>query len=255
MAGSCRRKPFRSCHLLFFFCHRVKTQIVVDSKFRTARNNDLLQRILVGCQTLDFVMMPGTAFSFATVFIFRQELLHPIVMASQSRFRMASRDDATTIAMLHAASWRIAYRGLLLDEYLDNDLAGERITYWKKKMTILGEKEFVLLAVNDQDDAEGFISVMDEPEKGYSALVDNLHVRPDLKGRGLGRALMQEAARMLEQSGRSNYYLWVLNGNDPAARFYESIGGRADDERTVHFGGKDVKATRYVWSTFDLLVG
>ncbi|MEJ1238248.1 GNAT family N-acetyltransferase [Chryseolinea sp. T2] len=165
--------------------------------------------------------------------------------------RPATADDAMAIARLHAASWIIAYRGLLSDEYLDNDLAGERIAYWSKKIPLLSEREFIILATDGQDHAAGFIAVMDQPEIGYSALVDNLHVRPDLKGQGIGKSLMQQAARVLLNSGRTSYYLWVLNGNDPACRFYESIGGVAADETTVHFGGKDVKATRYVWETFD----
>jgi GNAT superfamily N-acetyltransferase len=165
--------------------------------------------------------------------------------------RPATKDDAIVIAKLHATSWRIAYRGLLSDEYLDNDLAGERIAYWSRKLTTLTEREFILLAMSHEGDIEGFIAVMNQPESGYVALVDNLHVRPDLKGRGIGRALMQAAARQLLVSGRTNYYLWVLNGNEPACRFYESIGGIAGDERIVHFGGRDVKATRFGWMTFE----
>lgn len=167
--------------------------------------------------------------------------------------RIASGTDAGVIAQLHAASWRIAYRGILLDEYLDNDLAGERTAYWTKKMTVLNPSEFVILAEDQQGIAEGFISVMDEPEMGFSALVDNLHVRPDLKGRGIGRLMMRRAADRLTESGRHNYYLWVLNGNEPAAHFYRSIGGVAADEKTVPFGGKQVKATRFVWENFDRL--
>ncbi|HTF19419.1 MAG TPA: GNAT family N-acetyltransferase [Chryseolinea sp.] len=168
--------------------------------------------------------------------------------------RIATNDDAPLIATLHASSWMIAYRGLLSDEYLDNDLAGERFAYWSEKVTTLATGEFILLALDDENKIAGFIAVMDQPQNGYRALVDNLHVRPDLKGRGIGRALMQGAARRLLDSGRSNYYLWVLNGNEPACRFYESIGGLAADETTVHFGGKDVKATRFVWDSFETLL-
>ena len=172
-------------------------------------------------------------------------------MSSKTTFRLASRNDAAVIAQLHAASWMIAYRGILLDAYLDNDLAGERSAYWSKKMTQLNDKEFILLAENGQGVAEGFISIMDEPEAGCSALVDNLHVRPDLKGRGIGKALMQHAARALNDSGRTSYYLWVLHGNDSAMKFYRSVGGVEADEKVVPFGGKDVKATRFVWTSFD----
>jgi len=175
-------------------------------------------------------------------------------MIPETTFRMASTSDAATIGRLHAASWIIAYRGILLDEYLDNDLQGERVTYWTKKMSQLKDNEFIVMAHDPNGVAEGFISIMDEPEQGYVALVDNLHVRPDLKGRGIGRALMQHAARALTTSGRLNYYLWVLDGNTPAAKFYQSIGGSPADGRIVHFGGKDVGATRYVWPDFDTLL-
>ena len=169
--------------------------------------------------------------------------------------RIASASDAHEIAKLHASSWRIAYRGLLTDLYLDNDLAGERSIYWTEKMTCLSPQEFVLIAEDGDGRLEGFIAVMDQPEKTFAALVDNLHVRPDLKGKGIGRMLMQAAARKLLASGRSNYYLWVLNGNDPAARFYESIGGVAGDQKNHLFGGKEVAATRYGWDTFNCVLG
>src|ERR1044071_7204849 len=104
--------------------------------------------------------------------------------------RPATADDTASIANLHAASWIIAYRGLLSDEYLDNDLAGERIAYWSRKVPSLSEREFIIMATDDHDRAAGFIAVMDHPDAGYSALVDNLHVRPDLKGKGIGKSLM-----------------------------------------------------------------
>lgn len=175
-------------------------------------------------------------------------------MSATPILRRATEADAFQIAKLHAASWMVAYRGLLSDAYLDNDLAGERIAYWSKKMKALTDKEFVLVATGREGGLEGFIAVLDQPQAGFVALVDNLHVQPGLKGRGIGRMLMQAAARELLESGRTNYYLWVLNGNEPACRFYESIGGVSADETTVHFGGKDVKATRYGWSSFDVVL-
>jgi GNAT superfamily N-acetyltransferase len=157
--------------------------------------------------------------------------------------------DAPVIAALHAASWRIAYRGLLLDEYLDNDLAGERARHWSEKMANFKNNEFVLLAEIDND-VVGFIAVMDVPDAGYQALVDNLHVVPHLKGYGIGGKLMRAAAKKLLDDGRNNFYLWVLEGNHPAEKFYTSICGRSVDRKQSDFGGKETWATRYVWDDF-----
>lgn len=161
--------------------------------------------------------------------------------------RSATAEDAAAIGKLHAISWRSAYRGLLSDEYLDNDLEGERIRYWSDKMRSLSGKEFVLLA-KEESAIVGFVAVMDKPEKGYDALIDNLHVLPHLKGKGIGGTLMKAAADMLRETGRKSVYLWVLNGNAPAAEFYKTKGGKAADESVDNFGGKMVAATRFVWS-------
>ena len=161
--------------------------------------------------------------------------------------------DAPVIASLHAASWRIAYRGLLLDKYLDTDLAGDRARYWSEKMAHLKGKEFVLVAEIDND-VVGFIAIMDVLDAGYKALVDNLHVVPHLKGYGIGGKLMRAAAKKLLADGRNNFYLWVLEGNHPAEKFYTAISGRPADRKQSDFGGKEVWATRYVWDDFNELL-
>jgi GNAT superfamily N-acetyltransferase len=171
---------------------------------------------------------------------------------SNVRIREATLADAEAISLLHATSWRSAYRGLLSDEYLDNDLFGERRKYWLAKMPVVSEKEFVLIAeVNET--MVGFIAVMDIPEKGYSALVDNLHVIPSLKGSGIGSEMLRHAARRLLASGRNSFYLWVLEGNTDAGKFYLAKGGKSADQHTSEFGGKVVTATRFVWNGFEAL--
>ena len=161
--------------------------------------------------------------------------------------------DVDAVASLHARSWMIAYRGLLSDEYLDNDLEGERKKYWRSKAPAMTAMEFMLVAAL-QDDIVGFITVMDIPQRGLSALVDNLHVRSDLKGLGVGGALMKAAARKLMRSGRHSFYLWVLEGNTAAEKFYISKGGVPEDKIASEFGGKVVNATRFVWRDFDELL-
>ncbi len=47
----------------------------------------------------------------------------------------ASAQDAEAIARLQAQSWRITYRGMLPDEYLDRHVVADRLAYaccWMK---------------------------------------------------------------------------------------------------------------------------
>ena len=46
------------------------------------------------------------------------------------RIRKASRRDLAEIARLHALSWRRSYRGLLSDDYLDNEVDQELQRHW-----------------------------------------------------------------------------------------------------------------------------
>lgn len=161
--------------------------------------------------------------------------------------------DADAIGALHAQSWSTAYRGILSDSYLSNNLDEERKGYWRTKVMTLSAKEFIIVAEHAQGIA-GFAAVMDQPENGYHALLDNLHVRPDLKGRGLGGRLMKAVAAKLQATDRTSFYLWVLKGNVAAEEFYKSKGGMPSDVSSAEFAGKVVDRTRFVWTDLNALI-
>jgi GNAT superfamily N-acetyltransferase len=55
--------------------------------------------------------------------------------------------------------------------------------------------------------------------------VEDLYVRPDFRGRGLGKALLARLAAQAHDDGGFLEWL-VLDWNAPAIRFYESLGAR-----------------------------
>lgn len=122
-------------------------------------------------------------------------------------------------------------------------------------MASLKDQDFVLIA-EQEGNAIGFIAVLDRAEAGIDAFIDNLHVRPDLKGRGIGKKLMKAVAEKLIETNRSSVYLWVLNGNAAAEKFYLSRGAHIADTTTAKFGDAEVSQTRFVWSDLaSLLAG
>ncbi|RAW00980.1 GNAT family N-acetyltransferase [Pseudochryseolinea flava] len=167
--------------------------------------------------------------------------------------RPASILDSDAIALLHCNSWRTTYRGILADEYLDDDLYNERQRYWYAKIQMLKGNEFVLIA-EEETAAVGFIAVLDKPEAACDAFIDNLHVRGDVKGKGIGANLMKAAAEILRATNRHSVYLWVLNGNNAAAEFYKRKGAVVEDSTTVIFGGKEVLQTRFVWRSLEKML-
>jgi GNAT superfamily N-acetyltransferase len=62
--------------------------------------------------------------------------------------------------------------------------------------------------------------------------VEDLFVRPDLRGRGYGTALLAEIARLAVERGCARLEWSVLDWNEPSIAFYRSIGAIAMDEWT-----------------------
>ena len=81
-------------------------------------------------------------------------------------------------------------------------------------------------------------------------MLDNLHVAPTLKRSKIGTSLMTEVARICNaQASHQGLYLWVLEPNENAQRFYKSLGARHTDSNTwFPPGGGQVPKYRYAWS-------
>lgn len=70
--------------------------------------------------------------------------------------------------------------------------------------------------------------------KGRHGLwLEDLFVVPEHRRLGLGRALLQTLATVCVERGWPRFEWWVLDWNEPAHRFYESLGASAEDEWTT----------------------
>ncbi len=63
--------------------------------------------------------------------------------------------------------------------------------------------------------------------------LEDLFVREKCRGCGIGREMLACLARIAENRGCGRLEWAVLDWNEPAIRFYESLGGRSLDEWTV----------------------
>ena len=63
-----------------------------------------------------------------------------------------------------------------------------------------------------------------------SIFLEDLYVTPDLRGNGLGFAMLREVAKYAKEQGFARMDWQALKWNAPAIRFYESIGAESDDE-------------------------
>src|SRR5580658_3477740 len=66
--------------------------------------------------------------------------------------------------------------------------------------------------------------------KGSGIFLEDLFVRETYRGRGIGRAILSEVARIARQEGSYGIRWEVLGWNESAIRFYKSLGAEFFDE-------------------------
>ena len=162
-------------------------------------------------------------------------------------FRPAIASDASAIAAIHTRSWQLHYRGAMTDQYLDHEASAERDHFWAIRLTDHYDKIQTIVAHKDKQ-LTGFCCIEPDihPEDGY--YLDNLHVIPEAKGKGIGKSLMQKSAALLSRErpdGR--IYLWVLAGNTGAIGFYNHLGARQGRTEMLSLAGNKVKALMMWW--------
>ncbi|TAJ79360.1 MAG: GNAT family N-acetyltransferase [Gallionellaceae bacterium] len=169
--------------------------------------------------------------------------------------RVATPSDAPAIAALHAASWRIAYRGALSDEYLAGDIVSERNSVWAERFRSPPHTQHVAVAEVDNQ-LVGFACAYAGNDPRWGALLDNIHVTHALQRQGIGTQLMSSVASWCaKHHSHQGLFLWVLQSNAPAQHFYENLGAvNAGSDIWLPPGGGTVPRFRYAWQNVKLLL-
>jgi GNAT superfamily N-acetyltransferase len=63
--------------------------------------------------------------------------------------------------------------------------------------------------------------------------LEDLFVKPEMRGKGYGRALLVDLAKIARERGCGRMEWAVLDWNDPAIQFYRKLGAKPMDEWTV----------------------
>ena len=162
--------------------------------------------------------------------------------------REATTDDAADIARVHIESSRATYAGLLPEESLSNADYERRKVNWSRTLEDESGSEFVFVA-EAEGRVVGFAS--GGPERGGDAEFDGelytVYLLPEHQRRGLGRRLVLAIAERLVRLGFRLMMLWVFEEN-PACRFYESLGGARVREEMIERGGHPIKKVAYGWA-------
>ena len=64
--------------------------------------------------------------------------------------------------------------------------------------------------------------------------LEDLYVKPQFRGKGYGKALLTELARIAVERGCGRLEWWCLDWNKPSINFYRSMGAVPMDDWTVY---------------------
>lgn len=169
--------------------------------------------------------------------------------------RHATKDDYKAIALLHATNWQHTYRGILSDHYLDNEVAEERIKFWKERLEQPADNQIITVAIMNET-IVGFSCLLLNDDEQYGSMLDNLHVSINAQKTGIGKLLMQDCAKtILAKVSNHKMYLWVFEANQNARAVYEKLG--ATHIETIdhdNWDGTKAKVCRYTWNDASLLL-
>ncbi len=171
-------------------------------------------------------------------------------MRAALRLRPVRAREAGLVLALHLASWRDAYRGVLDPAFLAGPVEEVLGARWREVFARRRHPGAVLLARRGGE-AIGFVAAWLRDRDCY---VDNLHVRPGLRGGGIGRTLLGEAARRLAAAGAESASLTVFAANQGALRFYAALGGQVGPEFIGETFGQMVPEHEVRWPSIEALI-
>jgi len=157
--------------------------------------------------------------------------------------------DCDRVAEIRVRGWQRAYRGIVPQSYLDAMSVPENAERQRTRFLQNNPGVLNLVAVRDGE-VVGWLChgpYREGEVPAEDAELYAIYVHPDRLGAGVGRALIQESIRRCRAAGHPRMYLWVLEENARARRFYERSGFRPDGtQEPFEVDGVEVPEVRYV---------
>ena len=146
---------------------------------------------------------------------------------SDTRVREASEGDVPLILSL--------IRELAEYEKLSREVVA---TEDELRHSLFGERRYAEVLIAEHDGApagfalffHNFSTFLGKP----GIYLEDLYVRPEFRGRGVGKELLINLARLAKERGCGRLEWWVLDWNESSIGFYRELGAVPMDDWTVY---------------------
>ena len=152
------------------------------------------------------------------------------------------------VERLRTLCWKSTYKGIIEQNYIDQQIP-ENARPFRDNMIRQGD--FNNLIATENDVVIGFAdsgllrgSFSDE----NLAEIYALYVHPNHQKKGIGRQLLENHIKILNQQGYIKALIWTLKDNISARKFYECSGGILEDEKIFEIGEQSIMQVMYVFT-------
>lgn len=138
--------------------------------------------------------------------------------------RKATVQDISRIAEIIVFGKRVAYRSIFQNDYVSfNELQVlSMIEEYREKPEMMDN-----MLVYDDGIVKG---VINQKRTEDAVEIYEFYVEPFFKGQGIGKALLQQVIGEAKAAKKQRIFLWVIQDNLEARRFYEANGFYATGE-------------------------
>ncbi|MEL6794185.1 MAG: GNAT family N-acetyltransferase [Pseudomonadota bacterium] len=163
-------------------------------------------------------------------------------------YRLAAPVDLSAVAAVHIESCLDIYAPIAPEAVESGLLERNLRAIWAEER--LANGDFIVMA---EREGEAVALCTVRPAKYDAPYIDHFHVRPHLKGEGIGRGLMRAVFDEMRRRELASCWLDVAAGNDAAMAFYEAMGGVRGESVTGDLFGTPVEAIVIRWPALPAL--
>ena len=137
--------------------------------------------------------------------------------------RIATIDDVQTISLIHALSWKEAYKNNLSQRFLSSIQNDRWVPFFTEHIPNQRFETALYFADEKATACITYGKSRDESLVDCAEIV-SLYVLPEYWSQKQGYELMQFSMKRLKEQGFNQAILWVLKENKRAIQFYNKIG-------------------------------
>jgi L-amino acid N-acyltransferase YncA len=167
------------------------------------------------------------------------------------KIRKAVLLDVDGIAKVHVDCWKTTYAGIIPNDYISKLTYEKRAKLWERIIP----NGNVFVAEDDNGQIIGFADGGSERTGDYKEFkgeMYSIYILKSYQGRGIGKRLIKAVVNELLKQDLNSMIVWVLKDNN-SCNFYEKMGGKVVDSKTVDFSGKELIELAYGWKDINSL--